>query len=130
MIKRGCQTANRTWTVSHTGSGGEVMTTYIAQKVLQNLSVGTPLREISWFSPCTSEVYRRESFTRCSHDNKLFRMCKVHFILETGFLQKGPQPRIGETFSHFSFMTIASSSVHWIKAMEVKPFHQSQKCIL
>lgn len=48
-----------------------------------------------------------------SHDNKLLRVCKV----QTGdggffcfFFSKGTV----ETFSHFQFITIASSSVHHI----------------
>lgn len=100
MIKRGqtsnCQN-NPDCLPSHTVSGCEVITTVKAQKVLHYESVGTPLSDMSWFRVHVPHKCLGGSFERS--DNKLLRMCKVQ---QKGFSpQKVPQPRLGETFTHF-----------------------------
>lgn len=111
MIKRGqmsnCQN-NPDCLPSHTGSGGEAITTVMAKNVLQYGSVGTPLSDVSWFRVHVPQKYFRGSLERC--DNKLLRMCKVHFKQEKVF-----STRTGERHSmYFQFVTIASSVVHLI----------------
>lgn len=116
MIKRGCQTAkfNPDCVLSHTWNGGEVMTTVIAKSVaeLKVLALRQVIRAGSVHVP--QRCFGGSLECGVSHDNKLFRMCKVHFKLEMPFSKKVPQPMTEKTFTHFQFMTIASSSVHWI----------------
>lgn len=111
MIKRGCQTAKITRTVllSHTGSGGEVRTTSKSPKVLHNWTGCTPLSDMSWFQ----SMYLRSVLegvltavfhmtTNCSECARSLSNCR-HCVCFFSF----PKPQ--ETFSHFQFMTIASS---------------------